>query len=60
MSRIEKQPVNFPESVKVSLQEGEVLHVEGEKGELQLNLIRQVSVTIDKDCLLYTSPSPRD
>ena len=57
MSRIEKQPVNFPESVKVSLKEGEVLHVEGEKGELQLNLIRQVSVTIDKDQLTVNSTS---
>ena len=57
MSRIEKQPVNFPESVKVSLQAGEVLHVEGEKGELQLNLIRKVSVTIDKDQLTVNSTS---
>ena len=57
MSRIEKQPVNFPESVKVSLQEGEVLHVEGQNGELQLNLIRQVSVTIDKDQLTVNSNS---
>ncbi len=57
MSRIEKQPVNFPESVKVSLQEGEVLHVEGQKGELKLNLIRQVSVTIDKDQLIVNSNS---
>ena len=57
MSRIEKQPVNFPESVKVSLQEGEVLHVEGQKGELKLNLIRQVSVTIDKDQLTVNSNS---
>ena len=57
MSRVEKQPVNFPESVKVSLQEGEVLHVEGQKGELKLNLIRQVSVTIDKDQLTVNSNS---
>ncbi len=57
MSRIEKQPVNFPESVKVSLQDGEVLHIEGQKGELELSLIRQVEVKIEEDQVTINSTS---
>jgi len=57
MSRIEKQPINFPESVKVSLQEGEVLHIEGQKGELELSLIRQVEVKIEEDQVTVNSTS---
>jgi len=57
MSRIERQPVNFPETVKVSLQDGQLLCVEGQKGELQLNLIRQVEVVIENDQLTVKSTS---
>tara|TARA_B100000029_G_C17576324_1_gene958266 strand:+ start:407 stop:946 length:540 start_codon:yes stop_codon:yes gene_type:complete len=57
MSRVEKQPINFPESVKVSLQDGQLLSVEGQKGELQLNLIRQVEVAIENNQLTVRSTS---
>ena len=57
MSRVEKQPINFPESIKVSLQDGQLLSVEGQKGELQLNLIRQVEVVIENNQLTVRSTS---
>ena len=39
MSRIAKQPVSFPESVQISIKDDEILHIQGQKGELELNLI---------------------
>ena len=57
MSRIAKQPVSFPESVQISIKDDEILHIQGEKGELELNLISQVAVKIESDQLLVTSTS---
>lgn len=57
MSRIAKQPVSFPESVKISIKDDEILHIQGEKGELELNLISQVAVKIESDQLLVNSTS---
>ena len=57
MSRIAKQPVNFPESVQISIKDDEILHIQGQKGELELNLISQVAVKIESDQLLVNSTS---
>ena len=57
MSRIAKQPVSFPESVQISIKDDEVLHIQGQKGELELNLISQVAVKIESDQLLVNSTS---
>ena len=57
MSRIAKQPVSFPESVQISIKDDEILHIQGEKGELELNLISQVAVKIESDQLLVNSTS---
>ncbi len=57
MSRIAKQPVSFPESVQISIKDDEVLHIQGQKGELELNLISQVGVKIESDQLLVNSTS---
>ena len=57
MSRIAKQPVSFPESVQISIKDEEILHIQGQKGELELNLISQVAVKIESDQLLVNSTS---
>ena len=57
MSRIAKQPVSFPESVQISIKDDEVLHIQGQKGELELNLISQVAVKIESDQLSVNSTS---
>jgi len=57
MSRIAKQPVCFPESVQISIKDDEILHIQGQKGELELNLISQVAVKIESDQLLVNSTS---
>ena len=57
MSRIAKQPVSFPESVKISIKDEEIVHIQGQKGELELNLISQVAVKIESDQLLVNSTS---
>ena len=57
MSRIAKQPVSFPESDQISIKDEEILHIQGQKGELELNLISQVAVKIESDQLLVNSTS---
>jgi len=57
MSRIAKQPVSFPESVKISIKDEEIVHIQGQKGELELNLISQVAVKIESDQLLVNATS---
>ena len=52
-----KQPFSFPESVQISIKDDEVLHIQGQKGELELNLISQVAVKIESDQLLVNSTS---
>ena len=50
MSRIEKQPVVIPETVEVKLADAENLFtVKGPKGELSLDLISDISVTLLED-----------
>ena len=51
MSRIGKKPVQIPEGVTATV-EGQTVTAKGPKGELNF--------VVNKDCLLYTSPSPRD
>ena len=57
MSRVAKQPVSFPESVQISVKDDEILHIQGQKGELELNLISQVQVKIENDQVLVNSTS---
>ena len=57
MSRVAKQPVSFPESVQISVKDDEILHIQGQKGELELNLISQVEVKIENDQVLVNSKS---
>ena len=51
MSRVAKQPITIPEGVKVELNDN-LVSVSGKNGSMEFELV--------KDCLLYTSPSPRD
>ena len=47
MSRIEKQPVVIPEAVEVNIVDAENLFtVKGPKGELSLDLINDISVSL--------------
>ena len=57
MSRIAKQPVEFPDSVEVSIQNDDCIEVKGKKGQLQLNLINKVSVSIGEGSLSVTNTS---
>ena len=50
MSRIGNKPVVIPEKVELNIS-GNKISVKGPKGELFTEVV---------DCLLYTSPSPRD
>ena len=50
MSRIEKQPVVIPEAVEVNIVDAENLFtVKGPKGELSLDLINDISVSLLED-----------
>ena len=57
MSRIAKQPVEFPDSVEVSIQNDDCIEVKGKKGQLQLNLINKVSVSIGEGSLTVANTS---
>ena len=57
MSRIAKQPVEFPDSVEVSIQNDDCIEVKGKKGQLQLNLINKVSVSIGEGSLSVANTS---
>ena len=57
MSRIAKQPVEFPDSVEVSIQNDEFIEVKGKKGQLRLNLINKVSVSIGEGFLSVSNTS---
>ena len=57
MSRIAKQPVEFPDSVEVSIQNDDCIEVKGKKGQLQLNLINKVSVSIGEESLSVANTS---
>jgi large subunit ribosomal protein L6 len=57
MSRIAKQPVEFPDSVEVSIQNDDCIEVKGKKGQLRLNLIDKVSVSIGEGSLTVANTS---
>ena len=51
MSSVSKKPVQFPDSVDVLLQDNECIEIKGKKGELRLNLITEVAVSVHEDSL---------
>ena len=57
MSSTTKKPVLFPDSVDVLIQDNECIEVKGQKGELRLNLITEVAVSIDESSLNVQSTS---
>ena len=57
MSRIAKQPVEFPDSVEVSIKNDDCIEVKGKKGQLRLNLIDKVSVSIGEGSLTVANTS---
>ena len=57
MSNTTKKPVQFPDSVNVLIHDNECVEVKGKKGELRLNLIHEVAVSIQKDFLNVQSTS---
>ena len=57
MSSTTKKPVQFPDSVDVLIQDNECVEVKGQKGELRLNLINEVAVSIDERALNIQSTS---
>ena len=57
MSRIAKQPVEFPDSVEVSIQNDEFIEVKGKKGQLRLNLVNEVNVSIGERSLSVANTS---
>ena len=57
MSSTTKKPVLFPDSVDVLIQDNECIEVKGQKGELRLNLITEVAVSIDEHSLNVQSTS---
>ena len=57
MSSTAKKPVQFPDSVDVLIHENECIEVKGQKGELRLNLITEVAVSIHEQTLNVQSSS---
>ncbi|SVE38864.1 uncharacterized protein METZ01_LOCUS491718 [marine metagenome] len=57
MSSTAKKPVQLPDSVDVLIQDNEFIEVKGEKGELRLNLISEVDVSIHERSLNIQSTS---
>ena len=57
MSRIAKQPVEFPDSVEVSIQHDDCIEVKGKKGQLRLKLVNEVSVNIGERSLSVANTS---
>jgi len=53
MSRIGKQPITIPAKVKVELK-GQKVSVEGPKGNLNFDLPKRISISIDKDQLVVS------
>lgn len=59
MSRIGKQPVTYPDGVKVQLADGKV-RVEGPKGKLELAYHRNMSVELDEKARAIRISRPDD
>ncbi len=51
MSRIGKQPIAIPSGVKIDFK-GELLNVNGPKGSLSLNIVRNVELKINTDTII--------
>ncbi len=56
MSRIGKQPIEVPQGVDVTLN-GQAVHVKGPKGELDFDVHRDMTVTMDAGVVTVTRPS---
>jgi len=57
MSSNNKKPVKFPDSVDVLIIDNEFVEVRGEKGKLQLHLIKEVDINIQEGSLDVQSTS---
>lgn len=57
MSRIGKQPVLIPAGVKATLEEGNLLTVEGPKGTLKRQLVEDMNIDIEASQIVVTRPS---
>ena len=57
MSNASKKPVQLPDSVDVLIQDNQSIEVKGKKGQLRLNLITEVSVSIHESLLDVQSTS---
>ena len=51
MSSTAKKPIQYPDSIDIVIKDNDCIEVKGEKGELRLNLITEVTVNIDEDSL---------
>ena len=58
MSRIGRQPIAVPHGIDVNLK-GQAVHVKGPKGELTLDVHRDMSVKLDDGMVSVTRPSDR-
>ncbi len=57
MSRIGKQPIAVPQGVKVELQTGNFVSVNGPRGSLQRQLSPEMSIILEKDNITVSRPS---
>ena len=57
MSSTAKKPIQYPDSVDIFIKDNDCIEVKGEKGELRLNLINEVDVSIDERTLNVRSTS---
>lgn len=57
MSRIGKQPVLIPAGVKATLEDGNLLTVEGPKGTLKRQLVEDMNIDIEANQIVVTRPS---
>ena len=69
MSRIGRAPIAIPAGVEIKVEDNNVVTVKGPKGTLAQQFNPNMAIAIEEnvlhvtrpnDCLLYTSPSPRD
>ena len=56
MSKVAKNPISIPDNVEVNISDN-LVSIKGPLGQLDQHLTGDVKIN---DCLLYTSPSPRD
>ena len=56
MSRVGKKPIDLPERVNVSIENGEVI-VEGPKGKLSQNIPEGINIAVEDSKVVVTRPS---